>query len=259
MDKALHAAGTYTGCMISNKAQKSSSKYIAPKMLFWRMDMKKILIIEDDTGLQEELKYLLHQNGYEVVLLKDFGHALDEMLESQADLILLDIMLPEIDGQYLLREFRKKSSIPVIMVTSKNTEMDEVLCMTYKADDFIAKPYNPTILLLHIEAVFRRIEHTGSTVTEYKGIRLDTGRGNMTVNGRLMELTKNEMRILLFLIKNRGRIVSRESLISDLWESEEFVDDNTLTVNVTRIRKKLEECGLADIIKTKRGQGYLLE
>lgn len=222
-------------------------------------NMKKILIIEDDTGLQEELKYLLNQNGYEGIILSDFCHALECMLDSQIDLILLDITLPGIDGQYLLREFRKKSAVPVIMVTSKNTEMDEVLCMTYGADDFIAKPYNPTILLLHIEAVFRRTEHIDNSIIEYKGIRLDTGRGNMTANGKSIELTKNEMRILMFLIKSKGRIVSRDSLISDLWESEEFVDDNTLTVNITRIRKKLEDCQMADIIKTKRGQGYLLE
>ena len=183
--------------------------------------MKKILIIEDDMGLQEELKYLLHQNGYESIVLTDFSSALDKMLDSQADLILLDITLPGIDGQYLLREFRKVSAIPVIMVTSKNTEMDEVLCMTYGADDI--------------------------------------SRGSMTVNQTCIELTKNEMRILAFLIKNKGKIVSRDSLISDLWESEEFIDDNTLTVNMTRIRKKLEDCGLQNMIKTKRGQGYLIE
>lgn len=221
--------------------------------------MKKILIIEDDVGLQEELKYLLHQNGYESIVLTDFSCALDKMLSSQADLILLDITLPGIDGQYLLREFRKVSAIPIIMITSKNTEMDEVLCMTYGADDFIAKPYNPTILLLHIEAVFRRTEYTDNSVIEYREIRLDISRGNMTVNQTCIELTKNEMRILTFLIKNKGKIVSRDSLISDLWESEEFIDDNTLTVNITRIRKKLEDCGIENIIKTKRGQGYLIE
>ncbi len=221
--------------------------------------MKKILIIEDDMGLQEELKYLLHQNGYESIVLTDFSFALERMLDSQADLILLDITLPGIDGQYLLREFRKVSAIPVIMVTSKNTEMDEVLCMTYGADDFIAKPYNPTILLLHIEAVFRRTEYTDHSVIEYREIRLDISRGSMTVNQTCIELTKNEMRILAFLIKNKGKIVSRDSLISDLWESEEFIDDNTLTVNMTRIRKKLEDCGLQNMIKTKRGQGYLIE
>ena len=210
-------------------------------------------------GLQEELKYLLHQNGYESIVLTDFSSALDKMLDSQADLILLDITLPGIDGQYLLREFRKVSAIPVIMVTSKNTEMDEVLCMTYGADDFIAKPYNPTILLLHIEAVFRRTEYTDHSVIEYREIRLDISRGSMTVNQTCIELTKNEMRILAFLIKNKGKIVSRDSLISDLWESEEFIDDNTLTVNMTRIRKKLEDCGLQNMIKTKRGQGYLIE
>lgn len=220
--------------------------------------MKTILIIEDDADLQEELKYLLNKNGYQTIILSDFHHALEEMSDSHADLILLDIALPDKNGQLLLKEFRKKSEVPVIMVTSKNTEMDEVLCMTYGADDFIAKPYNPTILLLHIEAIFRRMDHSDSSVMEYGKIKLDISRGSMEADGQIMELSKNEMRILVFLIKNKGKIVSRDDLIHYLWESEEFIDDNTLTVNITRIRRKLEECGLKDVIKTKRGQGYLI-
>lgn len=220
--------------------------------------MKKIMIIEDDSDLREELKYLLKQNRFEPMISTDFEHILEVMLDCGADLILLDITLPGVDGKLLLREFRKKATIPVIMVTSKNTEMDEVLCMTYGADDFIAKPYNPTILLLHIEAVFRRMEHSDSTRLEYKKIRLDMDRGSMEANGQSVELSKNEMKILVFLIRNKGKIVSRDELINYLWESEEFIDDNTLTVNMTRIRRKLEECGLKDVIKTKRGQGYLI-
>lgn len=219
--------------------------------------MKKILIIEDDADLQEELTCLLNRNGYEVQVLDDFEHTLEEMEKSRADLILLDITLPGVDGQSILKKFRKRSAVPVIMVTSRNTEMDEVLCMTYGADDFIAKPYNPMILLLHIEAVFRR---TGNkeTIWEYEGLRVDMNRGCMEANGHIMDLTKNELKILGFLVRNQGKIISRDELIHYLWESEEFIDDNTLTVNITRIRKKLEDCGLKDVIKTKRGQGYLL-
>lgn len=219
--------------------------------------MKKILIIEDDTDLQEELTCLLSRNGYEAIVLDDFEHTLEGMEKSRADLILLDITLPGMDGQQILKEFRKRSAIPVIMVTSRNTEMDEVLCMTYGADDFIAKPYNPMILLLHIEAVFRRAGSKES-VWEYGDLFVDMNRGCMGANGRIVELTKNELRILGFLIRNQGKIISRDELIHYLWESEEFIDDNTLTVNITRIRRKLEDCGLKDVIKTKRGLGYLL-
>lgn len=153
------------------------------------------------------------------------------------------------------------------MVTSKNTEMDEVLCMSCGADDFIAKPYNPAILLLHIEAVFKRLSHGGEDNTvSYGRIRLDAGRGNMEIlaadgqpdHAVTVELTKNEMRILLYLIQNQGNIVTREELISYLWDTEEFVDDNTLTVNINRVRAKLKENGIEDLIKTKRGIGYLL-
>ena len=157
-----------------------------------------------------------------------------------------------------------ESDIPVLMVTSKNTEMDEVICMSYGADDFIAKPYNPSILLLHIEAVFKRLSRGAEeSVVTYGNIRLDAARGSMEIVGEegssgLIELSKNEMRILLYLIKKQGKIVTRDELISYLWDSEEFVDDNTLTVNIDRVRTKLKEHGVEDLIKTKRGIGYLL-
>ena len=220
--------------------------------------MKKILIIEDDKDLQEELSCLLERNGYETECVTDFGNTWKSMRETDADLILLDLTLPDTDGQTLLRRFRKESLLPVIIMTGKNTEMDEVLCMTYGADDFIAKPYNPMILLLHMEAVFRRASRENETILQYKELQLDLDRGSMQAGSGKTDLTKNESRILAYLIRNQGKIVSRDELIRYLWESDEFVDDNTLTVNITRIRKKLEECGMEEVIKTKRGQGYIL-
>lgn len=219
--------------------------------------MKKILIIEDDMELRNELQTLLEKNGYQTAVTDDFANVCQEMVHQGADLILLDINLPEADGENLLRQFRKVSDTPVIMVTSKNTEMDEVICMSYGADDFIAKPYHPSILLLHIEAVFKRMNH-GEHKLSYGKMTVDTERGIICVDGRETELTKNEMKILTYLLKNQGQIVSRDALMDYLWDTDSFVDDNTLTVNINRVRKKLEENGLTDVIKTKRGQGYLI-
>lgn len=219
--------------------------------------MEKILIIEDDIELRDELKSLLNRNGYEGIALEEFTDSYSQVINANADLILLDINLPQIDGQSLLKKIRTESNVPIIMVTSKNTEMDEVICMTYGADDFISKPYNPAILLLHIEAVLKRNNYTKQELV-YGNMQVDSDRGVIILNGKATELSKNEMKILIYLLKNKGRIVSRDELISYLWDNEEFVDDNTLTVNINRVRKKLEENGLEDVILTKRGQGYLI-
>lgn len=229
--------------------------------------MKKILIVEDDREIAEQLAGFLENNGYFCMIAQEFGDIASQVVAGGADMVLLDIMLPGADGGNILKKLREKSDIPVIMVTSKNTEMDEVLCMSCGADDFIAKPYNPAILLLHIEAVFKRLSHgVEDNIVSYGKIRLDAGRGNMEIlaadglpdHAVTVELTKNEMRILLYMIQNQGKIVTREELISYLWDTEEFVDDNTLTVNINRVRAKLKENGIADLIKTKRGIGYLL-
>lgn len=222
--------------------------------------MKRVLIIEDDTELRQELKILLERNGYEAEYLTDFSNACEDMLEFGADMILLDITLPNVDGGSLLREFRKQSDIPVIMVTSRNTEMDEVLCLSFGADDYITKPYNPSILLLHMEAIFKRMgKSEAEKQLSCRNVTLDLTRSVVKNGDITLELTKNEMGILSFLMEKKGTIVTREALISFLWDSEEFVDDNTLTVNINRVRKKLEELGEKDMIKTKRGQGYILE
>lgn len=221
--------------------------------------MKKIAIVEDDREICRQLQEFLGNNGYECVIVTEYGDAAGQIAESGADMVLLDITLPGADGANILRTIRKDSDIPVIIVTSKNTEMDEVICMSYGADDFIAKPYNPAILLLHIEAVFKRLSPSGNeNIIMYEGLKLDTGRGSLSMDEREVELTKNEMRILAYLIKNQGQIVTREALISYLWDAEEFVDDNTLTVNINRVRSKLKEINAGDMIQTKRGIGYLL-
>lgn len=226
--------------------------------------MKKILIVEDDKEICGQLQEFLGNNGYACEAVNEFEDVPGQIVASDADMALLDITLPGADGENILRKLRMESDIPVIMVTSKNTEMDEVICMSYGADDFIAKPYNPSILLLHIEAVFKRLSRGAEeNVVTYGNIRLDAARGSMEIVGGegtsgLIELSKNEMRILLYLIKKQGKIVTRDELISYLWDSEEFVDDNTLTVNINRVRTKLKEHGVEDLIKTKRGIGYLL-
>ena len=223
----------------------------------------RIAIIEDDEITRLELSKLLNTQGYETVLLTDFGNLTDELKQYSIELVLLDIMLPKESGLTILKKLKESmvtKDIPVIMVTSKNTEMDEVISMSFGADDFIAKPYNPSILLLHIEAVFKRLgKMDADKGLTYKNMTLDTARGVLTVGDNSVELTKNEFRILKLLMENSGRIVSRENLITRLWESDEFIDDNTLTVNVARLRKKLEEIGAENWIQTKKGIGYIVE
>ena len=224
--------------------------------------MKRILIVEDDMALAQELQYLLISNQYDAQRVEEFTDVAGQILASQADMVLLDIMLPGEDGMQILRRLKSSSKtkdIPVIMVTSKNTEMDEVISMSFGADDFIAKPYNPSILLLHIEAVFKRLgKMDADKGLTYKNMTLDTARGVLTVGDNSVELTKNEAGILSYLLKHQNTIVTRDELISYLWDSEAFVDDNTLTVNMNRVRKKLADLGVEDIIRTKRGQGYIL-
>lgn len=219
--------------------------------------MKKILIIEDDIELREELKILLDNSGYIAIILKDFKCAKDEIIKINPDLILLDINLPNINGEIFLREIRKEINTPVIMVTSKNSEIDEVLSMSYGADDYITKPYNPAILLLHIEAIFKRLNHEPS-VLNYEDLKVIPERGIIKTSSGDVYLSKNEMLILKLLIINRGNIVTREEIMSDLWTKQEFVDDNTLTVNISRLRGKLKEAGYENAIETRKGQGYIL-
>lgn len=196
---------------------------------------------------------------YECSGVTDYANCVEQILAAGADMVLLDLTLPGADGTAILKKVRQNSEVPIIIVTSKNTEMDEVICMSYGADDFIAKPYNPAILLLHIEAVFKRLAHPAEqTVLTCGCLRLDKERGTLYIGEEEVDLTKNEMKILIYLMKHQGKIVAREELISYLWDTEEFVDDNTLTVNVNRVRTKLKEYGVEDLIRTKRGIGYVM-
>ncbi len=221
--------------------------------------MQKILIVEDDEKLRHELEIFLNRNGYEAIGLERYDNTLSDIIESNADLILLDINLPNADGEYILKEFRKISDIPVIMLTSRDNEMDELLSMHYGADHYVTKPFNTQILLAKIVAILKR---TNNGVSQEKincgKFVLDISKSRIERENKRAELTANELKIIKFLVKNKGKIVSREDIMNDLWDSEAFIDDNTLTVNITRIRKKLDEIGLQNIIETKRGQGYIL-
>lgn len=217
----------------------------------------KILIIEDDSELRDELKILLDNNGYQGIILIDFKNALSEILEIEPDLILLDIKIPYLNGQQLLKKLREVSSIPVIMVTSKDSEIDEILSLSYGADDYITKPYNPTILLLHIEAIFKRLKKVEPKLY-YQDINVNLLKSTLEKDDEELLLSKNEMGIFYFLLMNQGKIVTRDDIMNYLWGTDKFIDDNTLTVNMTRLKKKIERIGLIDVIETRRDQGYIL-
>lgn len=220
--------------------------------------MKKILIVEDDDKLANELKIFLDRQGYQAEYLNDFSDPLQSILESHCDLVLLDINLPHHDGQFLCKEVRKTSDLPIIIITSKNNELDELISMNYGADDFVTKPFNTQILLARIQAVLKRSQPAVNQLN-YRDFTLDLSRYTIEREQQELELTKNEFKILYCLLNRQGTIVSREEIMSYLWDSELFVDDNTLTVNINRLRRKLEDIGLKDIITTRRGYGYILE
>lgn len=219
----------------------------------------KIYIIEDDKVLRTELMKLLNSYGYECAYSDDWQNIIQLALQESPDLILLDINLPIFDGFHICREIRKQSEVPIIVVTSRSTDMDELMSMNLGADDFVTKPYNTQILIARIAALLKRsVAATALQSTEYKGVTFQQAKGIITFEGNSAELTKNEMKILSVLLKNTGKIVSRDELMNELWQSDEFVDDNTLTVNVNRLRKKLEDIGSKNFITTKRGMGYLI-
>lgn len=220
--------------------------------------MYTILVIEDDPVLLEELSILLEKAGYVVQKIKNFHDTVAQMITSSADLVLLDINLPEENGEILLQEFRKQRDTPVIMLTSRTGDLDEVVSMSYGADDYITKPYNPTILLLRISAILKRSARSNLSQT-YQGIQVSTVKGSLMKGNTEQVLTKNEMIIFQLLLDHRGEIVSRDELMTVLWDNEEYLNDNALSVNISRLRGKLLTLGLEDAIETRKKQGYLLK
>lgn len=221
--------------------------------------LEKIMIIEDNKEFKNELIEFLSRYGYEAYGPDRFDNIMDTVLKDDADLILLDVNLPYYDGYYICRELRKEKNTPVIVVTSRNSDMDEIMSMNLGADDFITKPYNTKILLARIASVLRR--SSGGKVQdilEHKGLKLNITTGTLAYKAATVDLTKNEIKILSCLMKNKETIVTRDELMDYLWSSDLFVDENTLSVNITRIRKKLDGIGLKNSIETKRGMGYIL-
>jgi len=222
--------------------------------------MPKILIIEDDEKLREELKIFLNKNGYNAITLTTFDNTIQDILQTNPDLILLDINLPNTDGEYICKEIRKQSNMPIIIVTSRDNELDELLSINNGADHYITKPFNIHILLAKIGSLLRRtsMQEVNDKI-DAKDFILNTSNNTIEKDGKIIELTKNEYKILKYLVQNRGKIVSREDIMECLWESESFIDDNTLTVNITRLRNKLEELELKELLETKRGRGYIFK
>lgn len=218
----------------------------------------KIFIIEDEEKIKVELSTFLERYGYKTKTVKNFENVVCEALDYNPTLILLDINLPYYDGYYICKEIRKRSNVPIIMVTSRDSDVDELMSMNLGADDFITKPYNTQILLARIASIIRRTYNKDSEVFEYKNLKYNLSQSEAEFNGKKIDLTKNESKILYVFMKNKQKIVSRDNIMKELWQSDEFVDDNTLTVNINRLRKKLEEIGATNYLQTKRGQGYIL-
>ena len=205
--------------------------------------------------------FFLIKNGFIVKALEKFDNTVEDILKEKSDLVLLDINLPFVDGEFVCKEIRKTSDVPIIMVTSRDSEIDELLSLNYGADQYVTKPYNIQILLAKINGLLKRNKKQNKTLEE-----IDCGEFSLNIyetvikkDNKKIDLTKNEYTILYYLSINRNRLVSRDEIMDYLWESEEFIDDNTLSVNIKRLRNKLEELGLIDVIETRRGQGYILK
>lgn len=222
--------------------------------------MYTIMIIDDNEQLQNGIGNVLVSNGYSVIKPREFCNIPNLVKENNPSIILLDINLPESDGFKICTKIRSFSRVPIIFITSRDTNIDELMGITLGGDDFITKPYNTQILLARINSLLKRAYPSAGTtdVIEHNGARINILSSTVEYNTKVVELTKNELKILHYLLNNRGKIVSRVDIMEYLWDSSMFVNDNTLTVNIGRIRSKFEELGLKDYIKTKRGQGYLV-
>lgn len=223
--------------------------------------MYRILIIENDISLANAIKKQIESWGNEVRCIKDFQNVISTFVEYDPHMVLMDIMLPFFNGYHWCSEIRKISNVPVVFISSASDNMNIVMAMNMGGDDFIAKPIDLSVMTAKIQAVLRRTYDMGSKipVLEHKGAVLNLNDTSLTYHGERMELTKNDFRILQTLLENKGKIVSRDTLMTKLWQMDAYVEENTLTVNVNRLRKKLESVGLHDFITTKVGSGYIIE
>ena len=223
--------------------------------------MYNITIVEDDPEVREELKILLQNSGYKINLISDFENVEKQVLDSETHLVLLDVNLPNKNGYEICSKIRAKSNIPIIFVTSRNNSMDELNGIMIGGDDYIEKPYKVPILLARIQNLLNRTysnKKEESNVIEYKDIKLDIFKSQVMFNGKEIELTKTELKTLYYLFTHTDRIIARTDIIDFLWDNEIYADDNSLSVVITRIREKLKEIGIENLIETKRGQGYKL-
>lgn len=223
--------------------------------------MYKLMIVEDDRGIAEAVKKQAENWGLEALAVSDFSGVMDEFARFEPHIVLLDISLPFYNGYHWCGEIRKVSKVPVIFISSASDNMNIIMAMNMGADDFIAKPFDQSVLIAKIMALLRRSYDfaPSKNILTHKGAALDPGAGVLNYDGERIELTKNESRILLCLMESKGQTVSRERLMERLWETDSFVDENTLTVNVNRLRKKLDKAGLSGFITTKFGVGYMIE
>ncbi len=223
--------------------------------------MYRIFIVEDDAIIAREMKQHLETWGNEIAIATKFADLMPELIAFDPQLVLMDIKLPYFNGYHWCSEIRKISKVPVIFLSSASDTMDIIMAISMGGDDFIAKPFDLHVLTAKVQALLRRTYDFAGTATllEHKGAMLNLSNASLTYHKQQIELTKNELRILQLLWEHKGKAVSREALMTHLWETDSYIDDNTLTVNITRLRRKLEGIGLADLISTKKGLGYLFE
>lgn len=223
--------------------------------------MYRIFIVEDDPVIASQLLRHIQSWGLEAACAQDFQHVLEEFRQFQPHLVLMDISLPFFNGYHWCQEIRRESKVPVVFLSSMSDNMNIVMAMNMGGDDFIAKPFDLNVLLAKIQAILRRTYDFAAPAPtlEHRGAMLNTADASLTYQGQRIELTKNDYRILQTLLERKGSVVSRETLMEKLWETDSFVDENTLTVNIARLRRKLEAAGLPDYITTKKGLGYLIE
>lgn len=226
--------------------------------------MAKIMLIEDDRTLAQQVKEVLEANGYEIIMVEQFSKVEEQFIQEQPDMVILDINLPHFDGNYYCRIFRRQSKVPILITSARNSDMDQIFSMELGADDYLVKPFHLQMLIAKVNALFRRsYGEYAKTVTEMTqdicGIHLDEKGFKVTYAHRTEELSKNEYKLLKKFLEKVDEVIPREELLEELWDESSFVDDNTLTVNVTRLKGKLGQMGMEQVIKTKRGVGYIFD